>query len=59
MNDYILYISLMVIGGAIWNIRTYVKYLETKNAILLQMLMEKGYDADLALRTGNVDSTSE
>lgn len=59
MNDYILYISLMVIGGAIWNIRTYVKYLETKNALLLQMLMEKGYDADLALRTGNIDSTSE
>ena len=59
MKDYILYISLMVIGGAIWHIRTYVKYLETKNTLLLQMLMEKGYDADLALRTGNIDSTSE
>jgi hypothetical protein len=49
----------MVIGGAIWNIRSYVKYLETKNALLLRMLMEKGYDADLAARTGNSEGASE
>jgi hypothetical protein len=59
MNDYILYISLMVIGACIWNVWTYTKYLETKNAVLLRMLMEKGYDADLATRTRNADSTSE
>lgn len=59
MNDYILYISLMVIGACIWNAWVYTKYLENKNAVLLRMLMEKGYDADLATRTGNSDSTSE
>ena len=59
MNDYILYISLMVIGACIWNIWTYTKYLENKNAVLLRLLQEKGDDADLAARTGNSGTTSE
>lgn len=59
MNDYILYISLMVIGACIWNIWAYTKYLETKNAVLLRMLKEKGYDSDLAARTGNSGTTPE
>jgi hypothetical protein len=59
MKDYILYLSLMIIGAAIWNIRTYVKYLETKNELLLRMLLENRYDTELAARAGNIDTAPE
>ena len=59
MKDYILYISLMVIGACIWNVWTYTKYLETKNAVLLRMLKEKRNDPNVAAWTGDSGTTPE
>jgi hypothetical protein len=60
MNDYILYISLMVIGACMWNIWAYIKYLEMKNSFLISKLAkEKRNDPNVAVWTGDSGTTPE
>lgn len=60
MKDYILYISLMVVGACMWNIWAYIKYLEMKNSFLMSKLAkEKGNDSEMAAWTGDSGRTPE
>jgi hypothetical protein len=60
MNDYILYISLMVIGACMWNVWAYIRYLEMKNSFLISKLAkEKRNDSNVAAWTGDSGTTSE
>ena len=54
MKDYILYLSLMVVGACMFNVWTHIKYLEFKNEVLqneiIKLLQEKSNDPNLAIR---------
>lgn len=59
MKDYILYLSLMVVGACMYNVWAYIKYLEHSNVVLTKLIREKLDNADLAIRTGDTGTTSE
>lgn len=54
MNDYILYLSLMVIGACMFNVWMHIKYLEFKNEVLkkemVKLIQERNDGTDLAAR---------
>jgi len=50
MKDYILYLSLMVVGACMYNVWAYIKYLEHSNVVLTNLIKEKIHNADLATR---------
>lgn len=54
MKDYILYLSLMVVGACMFNVWTHIKYLEFKNEVLrnevVKLLQERNNDTNLAAR---------
>jgi hypothetical protein len=54
MKDYILYLSLMAVGGCMFNVWTHIKYLEFKNEVLqneiVKLLQEKMNDSNVAIR---------